>query len=231
MTEDRPAPAAPARDLTAGLARVLIIDDHPLFRKGARLLLEPESGFTVVGEASSGAEGLQLAATLETDLILLDLHMAEMDGLETLKRLRHANPDARVVMLTVSDQEQDLVTALRTGASGYLLKDTEPEDLLVQLHQVLEGRLVLSESLTEHLMRAVCREQEPTPIERAGLTEREAEILQGVAEGQSNKHIARSLGITEGTVKVHMKHLLRKLGLRSRVEAAVWAVEQQHPRG
>lgn len=214
----------------AALARVLIIDDHPLFRKGARLLLEPETGFQVVGEASSGAEGIGLAATLDPDLILLDLNMAQMDGLETLQRLREAHPHTLVVMLTVSDHEQDLVAALRAGASGYLLKDTEPEELLGQLRQVLGGHLVLSEGLTEQLMRAVRGEQQPTPLEQAGLTERESEILRGIAEGLSNKHIARQLDITEGTVKVHVKHLLRKLNLRSRVEAAVWAVEQQRPR-
>jgi two-component system, NarL family, nitrate/nitrite response regulator NarL len=217
-------------DEAPALARVLIIDDHPLFRKGARLLLEPETGFEVVGEASSGAEGVRLASELETDLILLDLNMAEMDGLETLRRLRLADPEARVVMLTVSDHEQDLVAALRTGASGYLLKDTEPEELLAQLRQVLEGHLVLSQSLTEHLMRAVRSDQEPTPVEQAGLTERELEILQGISEGLSNKHIARQLDITEGTVKVHVKHLLRKLNLHSRVEAAVWAVDQRRAR-
>lgn len=213
------------------LARVLIIDDHPLFRKGARLLLEPESGFQVVGEASSGAEGIRLAAEIPTDLILLDLNMAQMDGLETLQHLHEAHPDARVVMLTVSDHEQDLVAALRAGASGYLLKDTEPEELLDQLRQVLEGHLVLSQSLTEHLIRAVRSDREATPIEQAGLTDREAEILQGIADGLSNKHIARNLNITEGTVKVHVKSLLRKLNLRSRVEAAVWSVEQQPVRG
>jgi two-component system nitrate/nitrite response regulator NarL len=214
----------------AALARVLIIDDHPLFRKGARLLLEPENGFQVVGEASSGAEGIALADSLDSELILLDLNMAKMDGLETLRCLREAHPDTLVVMLTVSDHEQDLVAALRAGASGYLLKDTEPEELLGQLRQALEGHLVLSKSLTEHLMRAVRREQQPTPLEQAGLTEREGEILQGIAEGLSNKHIARQLDITEGTVKVHVKHLLRKLNLRSRVEAAVWAVENRSPR-
>lgn len=222
MTEQQPDRSAES----PALARVLIIDDHPLFRKGARLLLEPETGFEVVGEASSGAEGIRLAEELETDLILLDLNMAQMDGLETLRRLRLADPEARVVMLTVSDHEQDLVAALRAGASGYLLKDTEPEELLAQLRQVLEGHLVLSQSLTEHLMRAVRRDHEPTPVEQAGLTERELEILRGISEGLSNKHIARQLDITEGTVKVHVKHLLRKLNLHSRVEAAVWATDQ-----
>jgi two-component system, NarL family, nitrate/nitrite response regulator NarL len=226
MTEQQPEKSAEA----PALARVLIIDDHPLFRKGARLLLEPETGFEVVGEASSGAEGIRLAGELETDLILLDLNMAEMDGLETLRRLRLANPDVRVVMLTVSDHEQDLVAALRTGASGYLLKDTEPEELLAQLRQVLDGHLVLSQSLTEQLMRAVRGDREPTPVEQAGLTERELEILDGISEGLSNKHIARQLDISEGTVKVHVKHLLRKLNLHSRVEAAVWAVDQRRPR-
>lgn len=225
MTE----PISLAGDIDATLTKVLIIDDHPLFRKGARLLLAQENGFRVVGEASSGMEGLRLARELDTDLILLDLNMAEMDGLETLRQLRVTHPDARVVMLTVSDLEQDLVEALRAGASGYLLKDTEPEDLLKQLRQILDGHLIISEGLTEHLIRAMRGEKEATAPEQAGLTERESEILQGVSEGLSNKMIARQLDITEGTVKVHVKNLLRKLNLRSRVEAAVWAVEHQKP--
>ncbi|WP_043740416.1 two-component system response regulator NarL [Thioalkalivibrio nitratireducens] len=219
-----PKPDEPRAD-----ARVVIIDDHPLFRKGARELLEPGTGFEVVGEASSGAEGLRRVGEIRPDLVLLDLNMAEMDGLETLRRLHQADPDMRVVMLTVSDREEDLVEALRAGASGYLLKDMEPEDLLDRLRQVLEGHLVLSEGLTEHLARAVRREHEPTPLDRAGLTERETEILNQIADGLSNKHIARNLDITEGTVKVHVKNLLRKLNLRSRVEAAVWMVEQRRP--
>ena len=213
-----------------GAARVVIIDDHPLFRKGARQLLEPGTGFEVVGEASSGQEGLRLVEQLKPGLILLDLNMAEMDGLETLRRLRHADPQAIVVMLTVSDHEGDLLAALRAGASGYLLKDVEPEDLLAQLRQVLDGHLVLSEGLAEMLARAVRQERAATPLEQAGLTEREMEILKHISDGLSNKHIARRLDITEGTVKVHVKNLLRKLNLRSRVEAAVWAVEQQRPR-
>ena len=213
-----------------GAARVVIIDDHPLFRKGARQLLEPGTGFEVVGEASSGQEGLRLVEQLKPGLILLDLNMAEMDGLETLRRLRHADPQAIVVMLTVSDHEGDLLAALRAGASGYLLKDMEPEDLLAQLRQVLDGHLVLSEGLAEMLARAVRQERAATPLEQAGLTEREMEILKHISDGLSNKHIARRLDITEGTVKVHVKNLLRKLNLRSRVEAAVWAVEQQRPR-
>lgn len=211
-------------------ARVLIIDDHPLFRRGARQLLEMGDNAQVVGEASSGDEGLVLAAELDPDLVLLDLNMDGMDGLETLRRLREAQTRARVVMLTVSDHEDDLVAALRAGADGYLLKDMEPEDLLTQLQQALEGHMVLSRGLTEHLMRAVRREHEPTPVEQAGLTEREQEILNLISEGFSNKHIARRLDIAEGTVKVHVKHLLKKLNLSRRVEAAVWAVEQQRPR-
>jgi two-component system, NarL family, nitrate/nitrite response regulator NarL len=215
---------------TPGAARVVIIDDHPLFRKGARQLLEPGTGFEVVGEASSGQEGLRLVERLKPGLVLLDLNMAEMDGLETLRRLRHADPQAVVVMLTVSDHQGDLLAALRAGASGYLLKDMEPEDLLAQLRQVLDGHLVLSEGLAEMLARAVRQERAATPVEQAGLTEREIEILKHISDGLSNKHIARRLDITEGTVKVHVKNLLRKLNLRSRVEAAVWAVEQQRPR-
>ncbi|AHE99567.1 two-component system response regulator NarL [Thioalkalivibrio paradoxus] len=205
--------------------RVLVIDDHPLFRRGARHLMDIEAGFEVVGEASSGREGLDLALKLVPDLILLDLNMTDMDGTETLGALREAGIDARVVMLTVSDEEEDLVAALRAGADGYLLKHTEPEELLRQLRQVLSGRLILTDELTERLAEAMRRK--PPPGERGMLTRREQEVLDQIAAGLSNKQIARELGLSEGTVKVHVKHLLKKLGMHSRLEAALWVVEQQ----
>ncbi|WP_043739023.1 two-component system response regulator NarL [Thioalkalivibrio nitratireducens] len=205
--------------------RVLVIDDHPLFRRGARHLMDIDGGFEVVGEASSGREGLDLALSLRPDLVLLDLNMSDMDGTETLGALREAGIDARVVMLTVSDEEEDLVAALRAGADGYLLKHTEPEDLLRQLRQVLSGRLILTDELTERLAEAMRRQ--PAPGERVVLTRREQEVLDQIAAGLSNKQIARELGLSEGTVKVHVKHLLKKLGMHSRLEAALWVVEQQ----
>ncbi|AGA31983.1 Nitrate/nitrite response regulator protein [Thioalkalivibrio nitratireducens DSM 14787] len=204
---------------------MLVIDDHPLFRRGARHLMDIDGGFEVVGEASSGREGLDLALSLRPDLVLLDLNMSDMDGTETLGALREAGIDARVVMLTVSDEEEDLVAALRAGADGYLLKHTEPEDLLRQLRQVLSGRLILTDELTERLAEAMRRQ--PAPGERVVLTRREQEVLDQIAAGLSNKQIARELGLSEGTVKVHVKHLLKKLGMHSRLEAALWVVEQQ----
>lgn len=215
---------------TTGNTTVIIIDDHPLFRKGVADLIAMEPALRLVGEAADGESGVRLAQQTDPDLILLDLNMKGLDGLATLQRLRAADLDARIIMLTVSDNEEDVLAALRAGADGYLLKDMEPEDLLTQLQQALEGHMVLSRGLTEHLMRAVRREHEPTPVEQAGLTEREQEILNLISEGFSNKHIARRLDIAEGTVKVHVKHLLKKLNLSRRVEAAVWAVEQQRPR-
>jgi two-component system, NarL family, nitrate/nitrite response regulator NarL len=155
--------------------------------------------------------------------------MAGMDGLQVLAEIKALDLPTRVVMLTVSNSDEDLVAALRAGADGYLLKDMEPESLLESLREAARGRMVLSDTLTEMLAHALRKDNRPTPVEQAGLTEREREILGLIAQGRSNKLIARELDITEGTVKVHVKHLLKKLNLRSRVEAAVWMVEQGKP--
>lgn len=207
--------------------RLLIIDDHPLFRKGVLQLIKPEPEFQVVGEASSGPEGLELVASLEPDMILLDLNMRGMDGVEVLKRIKSGPSEARVVMLTVSDQAEDLVAALRAGADGYLLKETEPEILLAKLKEAATGQMILSERLAGLLVRSMHKDAQPREPAEAGLTDQEQRILGLIANGMSNKLIARELDIAESTVKVHVKHLLRKLNLRSRVEAAVWAVERQ----
>lgn len=158
------------------------------------------------------------------DLVLLDMNMKGMNGIETLKAIKHAAPHTRVIMLTVSDSENDLVTALRAGADGYLLKDTEPEQLLLLLRTAAEGGVTLSEGLNGLLALALRQEPHPASVDESGLTQSELKVLERIAMGMSNKLIARELGITESTVKVHVKHLLKKLNLRSRVEAAVWAV-------
>ncbi|MCU0841837.1 MAG: two-component system response regulator NarL [Thiobacillaceae bacterium] len=207
--------------------RLLMIDDHPLFRKGVLQLIKPEPEFDVVGEASSGQEGLELAERLQPDMILLDLNMRGMDGVEVLKVIKSWGSDARVVMLTVSDEAADLVAALRAGADGYLLKETEPEVLLAKLKEAAAGQMTLSDRLAALLARSMRQDTRPRDPDEAGLTEQERRILDLIALGRSNKLIARELDIAESTVKVHVKHLLRKLGLRSRVEAAVWAVEQR----
>lgn len=208
--------------------RLLIIDDHPLFRKGVLQLVKPEPEFEVVGEASSGVEGLELTQSLRPDMILLDLNMRGMDGVEVLKVIKSSACDARVVMLTVSDQAEDLVAALRAGADGYLLKETEPEVLLVKLKEAAAGQMTLSDRLAGLLVRSMRQDTRPRDPDEAGLTDQERRILGLIAAGRSNKLIARELDIAESTVKVHVKHLLRKLGLRSRVEAAVWAVEKKY---
>jgi two-component system nitrate/nitrite response regulator NarL len=207
--------------------RLLVIDDHPLFRKAVLQLVHMASDFEVVGEASSGAEGLELARILQPDMILLDLNMKEMNGIEVLKVIKGWGHEVRVVMLTVSDEATDLVSALRAGADGYLLKEMEPEDLLAKLKEAAQGQVTLTERLTRLLAHSLRADALPKDVKQAGLTEQEARILDLIAQGKSNKLIARELNIADGTVKVHVKHLLRKLNLRSRVEAAVWAVEQK----
>lgn len=211
--------------------RILIIDDHPLFRKGVSQLLAMAPHLQLIGEASSGEIGVAKAKELEPDLILLDLHMKSMNGIETLKAIRDAEIDCRVVILTVSDNADDLVAAIRSGADGYLLKDMEPEDLLAAIDQTLNGSTVIGERLNGMLARAIREEATASARENATLTRREQEILQGLAQGLSNKLIARSLDITEATVKVHVKNLLKKLGFRSRLEAAVWAVGRGNKQG
>ncbi|XKE45350.1 two-component system response regulator NarL [Halomonas organivorans] len=208
-------------------ASILIIDDHPLLRRGVTQLLELEDDMTLAGEAGEPEEGLRLAQELDPDLILLDLNMPGMDGIETLKRLREDGFAGRIVMFTVSDHEEDVVAALRAGADGYLLKDMDPDDMVQQLRQAALGRMVISDSLTALLAEALRNQRsQPATPDIHSLTQREREILRELAAGLSNKLIARKLDITEGTVKVHVKHLLKKLNLRSRVEAAVWAVQE-----
>jgi len=207
--------------------RVLIIDDHALFRVGLKGLLE-QRNIEVVGAAAHGAEGIELAEQLNPDIILLDLRMPDMGGLEVLPILRGKHPSTPVVMLTTSNEEKDLIKSLRTGAQGYLLKDMEPDELVGALRDIEKGKNVVAQDLTDALARMV---QGETHIEDndgpfSTLTPREHEILCLLAEGQSNKLIARNLGISDGTVKLHVKAILRKLGIHSRVEAAVIAVEQ-----
>lgn len=208
--------------------RIILVDDHPLLRKGVRQLLELEDDMEIVGESSNGMDAIALAQGSNADLILLDLTMKDMDGIETLQAMRNADISCRIVVFTVSDDTNDVVTALKSGADGYLLKDMEPEKLIDQIREACSGKLVLSEGLTEVLAKAF--RDNSTKNRDDGyhsLTRREKEILKMIAEGLSNKMIGRELDIVEATVKVHVKHLLKKLGFRSRVGAAVWAVEHK----
>jgi len=205
----------------------MIIDDHPLIRRGIKDLISMDESFEFAGEANNGRSGIEMATSLQPDIILLDLNMEEMNGMETLQTIKAAEIDSRVVILTVSDNEKDIVTTLRAGADGYLLKDMEPEDMLKRLHEVTEGHIILSQKVSEMIIQGLRRESQNKTRQQATLTQREEEILLLISKGLSNKHIAHKLDIVEGTVKVHVKHLLRKLNLRSRVEAAVWVVEEK----
>lgn len=208
-------------------ASIMMVDDHPLLRKGLNQLLALEDDLLVVGEAGSGQEAIDLALELEPDLITLDLNMQGMDGLETLKIMRDKGVDARIIMLTVSDNDEDVVEAIRSGADGYLLKDMEPEEIVDKLREAALGKMVMSAKLTEILANALRKPEKAGSRALASLTSREHEILKLIAKGMSNKLIARELDISDGTVKVHVKHFLKKLNLRSRVEAAVWMVHHQ----
>jgi two-component system nitrate/nitrite response regulator NarL len=214
MTEDSPQ-------------TLLMIDDHPLFRRGVLQLIAEAPEFRVVGEASNGRDGIELARKLVPNLILLDLNMQDMSGLDVLKVIKGWDLDSRVVMLTVSDEAGDLIACLRAGADGYLLKEMDPDDLVNKLKHAAAGEVTLTERLTRLLAHSMREDSKPRHPDEAGLTEQERRILDHIAQGMSNKLIARELGISDGTVKVHVKHLLRKLNLHSRLEAAVWAVDKK----
>jgi two-component system nitrate/nitrite response regulator NarL len=215
-----------------GRHTVLVVDDHPLFRKGVVQLLAMEPSIELVGEAGSRDQALALVREHEPDLTLLDLNLKAESGLDILAALKAEDPSRRVVMLTVSDAAEDLIGAIRAGADGYLLKDMEPEQLLDRVRAALAGETVIGEALAARLAAALRQEAQDSAggarRELAALTEREREVLKCLADGQSNKRIARALSITEGTVKVHVKNLLKKLSFRSRVEAAVWMAQQGH---
>ncbi|MFG0835004.1 MULTISPECIES: two-component system response regulator NarL [Aeromonas] len=205
---------------------VLVVDDHPLMRKGIVQLLALEENMELCGEASNGTDAIAMAKASEPDLILLDLNMKGLSGLDTLKALRAEEITSRVVILTVSDARQDVVALLKAGADGYLLKDTEPEALLAQLGEVMTGQQILSEPLRPYLENIYELDHLQQKLE--SLTRREMQILREIAKGLSNKQVASVLHISEGTVKVHVKSLLKKLEAQSRVEAAVMYLEQRH---
>ncbi|WP_022940982.1 two-component system response regulator NarL [Psychromonas hadalis] len=208
----------------SNVTRIMIVDDHPLMRKGIQQLLAIEPSFFVVAEATNGIEAVSYAKKVYPDLILLDYNMQGISGLETLKALKKDNCLAKIIILTVSDNKQDVIAMINQGADGYLLKDSEPEELLANIIKVLAGQQVVTEKLTAFLNEL---DQEDNIREKlANLTKREQQIMQEVAKGLSNKEISESLHISEGTVKVHVKSLLKKLAIKSRVEAAVLYLQQ-----
>ncbi|UEQ27994.1 two-component system response regulator NarL [Proteus mirabilis] len=211
----------------ADKATILLIDDHLMLRNGVKQLLSLDTTLTVVGEAGDGIQGVKLAEELDPDLILLDLNMPGMNGFETLDQLRLRSLSGRIVVFSVSNYSDDLITALKRGADGYLLKDMEPEELLAALKQAAAGKMVVSPTLTPILAQSLREDRSEGERDIDQLTPRERDILKLIAQGLSNKMIARKLDITESTVKVHVKHLLKKMKLKSRVEVAVWVHQQR----
>ena len=198
---------------------VMVVDDHPLLRRGICQLIASDEDFTLFGEASSGLDALSCVADNEPDIVLLDLNMQGMTGLDTLTALRQESVTSRIVILSVSDAKQDVLRLMRAGADGYLLKDTEPEILLDKLKDAMQGHRVISSVLEEFLFELKNPQDEKNWID--SLTPRELQILQLLAEGLSNRSISEDLHISEGTVKVHVKNLLRKANAKSRTEMAV----------
>lgn len=207
--------------------RVMVVDDHRLFRRGLVALLALDPGVRVVGEAGDAGEAVRRARELQPQVILLDLDLPGASGIQALAGLREASPDSRVLMLTVSEDAQDMQAALRAGAQGYLLKTMEGEDLSGAIRRAAVGEAVVSPEMTGKLVAAL---QAPAPTPSLApatpsqlLSRREQEVLEQIALGASNKEIARTLDIAETTVKIHVQGILRKLGLTSRVQAAVYA--------
>lgn len=208
--------------------RILVVDDHTLFRRGLTALLSADEGLAVVGDAADADQAQRQAEQLQPDVILLDNHLPGVSGVAALPALRAACPQARVLMLTVSEDACDLAAALRAGASGYLLKTIEGDALFAAIRRAMRGDSVIDEGMTGKLVAAFLRPEAaadaPTPAGPLdALSPREREILTAVGRGASNKEVARDLGIAESTVKIHVQHLLRKLGVASRVQLAVIA--------
>jgi two-component system nitrate/nitrite response regulator NarL len=209
--------------------RILIVDDHTLFRSGIKLVLQRHEGFKVVGEAGDGLEGVKRAIQLKPDVVLLDLHMSGTGGLEALRLLKEDIPETQVVMLTVSEDAEDLLETLRAGARGYLLKNIDTEFLLESIQRAARGESVMSPQIAHKLadsLRAIPKVNVAVAGVNPGkLSPREREIIVMLAHGASNKEIARVLNLSESTIKIHVQGILRKLNLAKRVQAAVYAVE------
>lgn len=215
--------------------RVLLVDDHALFRSGIKSLLQRHPEFEIVGEAGDGMEGVKRAAQLKPDVVLLDLHMPGLSGRDAAAMMTEEAPGSHVLMLTVSEDAEDLIETLRAGACGYLLKNIEAETLTAAITKAAAGESVISPQMMGKLVQGVrgappkASTEAATPAVVASelnkLSPREREILVLVARGQSNKEIARTLDLAESTVKIHVQNILKKLGLTSRVQAAVFAVE------
>lgn len=202
--------------------RVLLVDDHALFREGLAALLSSREGWQVVGEAADGREAVITARETQPDLILMDIKMPEMDGLEATRLIKAEMPDIKVVMLTVSEEDEDLFAAIKSGAQGYLLKSLDSADLFALLEDLAAGEAVISPSLAWKILAAMTEREEPEEI----LTPREKDVLELLVKGATNREIAAALSITEHTVKFHLRNILQKLHLRNRAEVVAYALQR-----
>jgi two-component system nitrate/nitrite response regulator NarL len=208
--------------------RVLIIDDHTLFRSGIKLLLERQQGFEVVGEAGDGLDGAKRAKKLKPDVVLLDLHMPGTSGLAAIPLLLEEVPQTQIIMLTVSEDAENLLDAMRAGACGYLLKNIETDFLLDSIRRAAAGESVMSPQMAARVAAAIRKPQNINSnavADAVVFSKREREVIIWLTRGGTNKEIARALNMAESTVKIHVQGILRKLNLSSRVQAAVYAVE------
>ena len=217
-------------DLSTQAIRILVVDDHTLFRRGLTALLARDARVQVVGDAADAGQAQRRAQELQPDIVLLDNHLPGVRGVDALAALMEVAPQARIVMLTVSEDEADLLSALRAGAAGYLLKTAEGETLVSAIERVMQGDSVIAPEMTSKMVAsylggrvASVESPAPLPSNLSSLSGREREILRGIARGASNKEIGRELGIAETTVKVHVQNVLRKLQVSTRVHAAVLA--------
>ena len=208
--------------------RILLVDDQLLFRKGLRTLLEQQEDMEVVGEASDGLQAIEIVRTVAPDLVLMDIHMPVCSGVEATRMIKSEHPETKVVVLTVSDEDQDLFEAIKSGAEGYLLKDLRPEELFDLIRGVLRGETPISPAVAGKLLNEFRRRPWRDTSQTAGwdLTARELDVLQLVTEGLSNAEIAARLYIVEGTVKNHLHNILEKLHLDNRLQAATYAIRE-----
>ena len=211
--------------------RVLVVDDHALFRRGLQMVLGQEPGMEIVGEASNGDEAVAMAADLTPDIVLMDVRMPHRGGIEACAAIKEVVPSTNVIMLTMSDEEADLYDAIKAGAMGYLLKEIRVEDVAASIRAVRSGQSLISPSMAGKLLNEfatmIKKDDEKQQVPAPRLTEREMDVLRLVAQGLNNRDIARSLFISENTVKNHIRNILEKLHLHSRMEAVVYAVREK----
>jgi len=229
MSQDIPQPLPTTNNKKIG---VLLVDDHTVVRQGLRMFIEMQKDMEVIGEGSNGIEAVELAFRLDPDVILLDLLMPQMDGVEATRKILQNNPHSRVLILTSFGEDDKIFPAIRAGAHGYLLKDIQPRDLVQAIRESFQGKPQLHPDVARRLMMAVSGDAPikesklpSLPTELQGLTEREREVLEQIARGLTNHEIAEKMVISEKTVKTHVSNLLDKLGLEDRTRAAIWALK------